>query len=146
MFGAIAKNYFADKLGVQRDKLVVVSVMPCIAKKFEAQREEFGTDGNPDVDYSISTHELASVIKQFNLDLKNLDDEEFDDPLGESTGAAVIFGKTGGVMEAALRTAYEWLTGQHLGCVDKLWLGLLPEDQNISGRQQLTGCPTRRAP
>ncbi len=118
MFGAIAKNYFADKLGVQRDKLVVVSVMPCIAKKFEAQREEFGTDGNPDVDYSISTHELASVIKQFNLDLKNLDEEEFDDPLGESTGAAVIFGKTGGVMEAALRTAYEWLTGETLENVE----------------------------
>jgi iron-only hydrogenase group A len=114
MFGAIAKSYFADKLGVQRDQLVVVSVMPCIAKKAEAAREEF----NKDVDYSISTHELAGLIKRFNFDLAKLEDEDFDDPLGESTGASVIFGKTGGVMEAALRTAYEWLTGETLENVE----------------------------
>lgn len=118
MFGAIAKNYFAEKLGIQRDKLVVVSVMPCLAKKYEAQREEFGQEGNPDVDYSISTHELAGLIQQFNFDLANLQEEDFDDPLGESTGAAVIFGKTGGVMEAALRTAYEWITGETLENVE----------------------------
>ena len=114
MFGAIAKSYFADKLGVQRDQLVVVSVMPCIAKKAEAAREEF----NKDVDYSISTHELAGLIKRFNFDLSKLEDEDFDDPLGESTGASVIFGKTGGVMEAALCTAYEWLTGETLENVE----------------------------
>ena len=118
MFGAIAKNYFADKLGVQKEKLAVVSVMPCIAKKYEAQRNEFAQDGCPDVDYSISTHELAGLIKQFNFDLAYLPEEDFDDPLGESTGAAVIFGKTGGVMEAALRTAYEWMTGETLENVE----------------------------
>ena len=118
MFGAIAKSYFAEKLGVQREQLIVVSIMPCIAKKYEAQREEFAMDENPDIDYSISTHELAGLIKQFNFDLKNLEDDDFDDPLGESTGAGVIFGKTGGVMEAALRTAYEWLTGETLEKVE----------------------------
>ena len=118
MFGSIAKSYFAEKLGVQREQLVVVSIMPCIAKKYEAQREEFSVDENPDIDYSISTHELAGLIKQFNFDLKNLEEDDFDDPLGESTGAGVIFGKTGGVMEAALRTAYEWLTGETLEKVE----------------------------
>lgn len=118
MFGAIAKNYFAEKLNVDRKNLVVVSVMPCIAKKFEASRPEFSVDGNADIDYSISTHELAMLIKAFNYDLAAMEPSEFDDPLGESTGAAVIFGKTGGVMEAALRTAYEWITGETLENVE----------------------------
>jgi NADP-reducing hydrogenase subunit HndD len=114
MFGAIAKTYFADKIGVNRKDMVVVSIMPCLAKKYECQRDEFSVDGNPDVDFSISTRELASFIKQANIDIKNLNDEEFDSPLGESTGAGVIFGNTGGVIEAACRTAYELYTGKKL--------------------------------
>ncbi len=114
MFGAIAKSYFAEKTGINRKDLVVVSVMPCLAKKYECQRDEFSVDGNPDVDYSISTRELANFIKQANIDIKNLHDEEFDAPLGESTGAGVIFGATGGVIEAACRTAYEIYTGKKL--------------------------------
>jgi len=114
MSGAIAKTYFADKIGVNRKDMVVVSIMPCLAKKYECQRDEFSVDGNPDVDFSISTRELASFIKQANIDIKNLHDEEFDSPLGESTGAGVIFGNTGGVIEAACRTAYELYTGKKL--------------------------------
>lgn len=118
MFGAIAKTYFADKIGVKRENLVVVSVMPCLAKKYECQRDEFKTNGNPDVDYSISTRELAHLIKQLNISFNELPDEDFDHPLGESTGAAVIFGTTGGVIEAAVRTAYEVHTGKALPKVD----------------------------
>ncbi len=118
MFGAIAKTYLADKIQVKRENLVVVSVMPCLSKKYEAQRDEFKVDGNPDVDYSISTRELAHLIKQSIGDLKNLPDEDFDRPMGESTGAGVIFGVTGGVIEAAVRTAYEIHTGKDLPKVD----------------------------
>ena len=118
MFGAIAKTYFAEKIGINRKDMVVVSIMPCLAKKYECQREEFSTDGNRDVDYSISTRELAAFIKQANIDLNNLEEEEFDSPLGESTGAGVIFGNTGGVIEAAVRTAYEIHTGKKLERVD----------------------------
>ncbi|HEX2920014.1 MAG TPA: NADH-dependent [FeFe] hydrogenase, group A6 [Bacteroidales bacterium] len=118
MFGAIAKTYFADKIKVNRKDLVVVSIMPCLAKKYECQRDEFAVDNNPDVDYSISTRELAAFIKQANIDLNNLEDEEFDTPLGESTGAGVIFGATGGVIEAACRTAYEIYTGKKLERID----------------------------
>ncbi|MDF9829604.1 NADP-reducing hydrogenase subunit HndD [Parabacteroides sp. PF5-6] len=107
MFGSIAKSYFAEKLGIKREDLVVVSVMPCLAKKYEAGRPEFAVDGNPDVDVSIYTRELARLIRYANIDFKNLPDSDFDQPLGESTGASVIFGATGGVMEAACRTAYE---------------------------------------
>ncbi len=118
MFGAIAKTYFADMMKVKREDLVVVSVMPCLAKKYEAQRDEFKVNGNPDVDFSISTRELAHLIKEFNIDFANLEDEDFDRPLGESTGAAVIFGATGGVIEAATRTAYELQTGKKLEKID----------------------------
>ncbi|NMB37871.1 MAG: 4Fe-4S binding protein [Bacteroidales bacterium] len=118
MFGAVAKNYLAKKMGVKREDLVVVSVMPCIAKKYECTRKEFSVDGNPDVDISISTVELASMIKMANIDFVSLPDEDFDHPLGESTGAAVIFGATGGVMEAAVRTAYEVFTGKTLERLD----------------------------
>lgn len=118
MFGAVAKTYFANQIGVKREDLVVVSVMPCLAKKYECQREEFKTDGNPDVDIAISTRELANLIKQSNLDFANLPDEDFDNPLGESTGAGVIFGVTGGVIEAATRTAYELFTGKTLEKVE----------------------------
>jgi len=114
MFGSIAKTYFADKIQTKRENMVVVSIMPCLAKKYESQREEFAVDGNPDVDFSISTRELAHLIKEANFDLMNLPDEDFDRPLGESTGAAVMFGTTGGVIEAATRTAYEMHTGENL--------------------------------
>lgn len=118
MFGAVAKNFFAKKLGIPREKMVVVSVMPCLAKKYEASRPEFAVDGNPDVDISISTRELAHLIKRCNIDFLSLPDEDFDRPLGESTGAGVIFGTTGGVIEAAVRTAVEWATGKPLEKVD----------------------------
>ncbi len=118
MFGAIAKSYFAEKIGVNREDLIVVSIMPCLAKKYECQRDEFKVDGNPDVDYSISTRELAAFIKQANIDFLGLPDEEYDDPLGESSGAGVIFGNTGGVIEAACRTAYELYTGKTLDRVE----------------------------
>jgi NADP-reducing hydrogenase subunit HndD len=118
MFGATVKTFFADKIGIPREKLISVSVMPCVAKKYECEREELGANGNPDVDYSITTRELARLIKMCNIDFKNLPEAKFDSPLGESTGAAVIFGATGGVMEAALRTAYEVITGQTLPKID----------------------------
>ena len=118
MFGAIAKTYFADKIKVARKDLVVISIMPCLAKKYECQREEFSVDGNPDVDFSISTRELAHLIKQANMDLNKLEEDDFDAPMGESSGAAVIFGATGGVIEAATRTAYELQTGKTLEKVD----------------------------
>ena len=118
MFGAIAKTYFADKLGIKREDLVVVSIMPCLAKKYECQRDEFSTHGNPDVDFAVSTRELAHLIKQANIDFTILPDQDFDRPMGESTGAAVIFGTTGGVIEAAARTAYEIFTGKTLEKVD----------------------------
>ena len=118
MFGAIAKSYWAEKMGIKREDLVVVSIMPCLAKKYECKREEFSVNGNPDVDYVLSTRELARLIKQFNLDLKEMPVADFDNPLGESTGAAVIFGATGGVIEAATRTAYEVFTGKQLEKID----------------------------
>ncbi len=118
MFGAVAKTYFAKKIGVDRKKLVVVSIMPCVAKKYECTREEFSVDGNPDVDYSVSTRELANLIKRANIDFLSLQDADFDNPLGQSTGASVIFGTTGGVIEAAVRTAYELHTGKDLNKVD----------------------------
>ncbi|MBO4488306.1 MAG: iron hydrogenase small subunit [Bacteroidales bacterium] len=118
MFGAIAKSYFAEKIGISREDMISVSVMPCLAKKYECSRDEFKVNGNPDVDYSISTRELASMIKQANIDLATLPESEFDSPLGESTGAAVIFGTTGGVIEAAVRTAYEVITKKSLPKID----------------------------
>ena len=108
MFGAIAKTYYADKLNVKRDDLVVVSIMPCLAKKYEAQRDEFKVEDNPDVDFSLSTRELAHLIKEANMDLENMPDEISIIRLGESTGAGVIFGATGGVIEAATRTAMSY--------------------------------------
>ena len=118
MFGAIAKSYFANKIGVKREDMIVVSVMPCLAKKYECGRDEFKVNGNPDVDYSISTRELAALIKQANIDFNSLEAIAFDSPLGESTGAAVIFGTTGGVIEAACRTAYEVITKKQLPKID----------------------------
>ncbi|MFI3299127.1 MAG: NADH-dependent [FeFe] hydrogenase, group A6 [Rikenellaceae bacterium] len=118
MFGSIAKSYFAEKIGVKREDMIVVSIMPCLAKKYECSRDEFKVDGIPDVDYSLSTREIAQLIKEANIDLSELPDEEFDSPMGSSTGAAVIFGTTGGVIEAAVRTAYELYTKKPLDKIE----------------------------
>ncbi len=116
MFGAVAKTYYAEKMGIDPKDIYVVSVMPCTAKKFEANRDDQSAAGNgiPDIDAVITTRELARMIKVAGLDFVNLPDEKADSPLGEYTGSAVIFGVTGGVMEAALRTAVETLTGEEL--------------------------------
>ena len=118
MEGAMVKSYFADKMGINPESIVVVSVMPCTAKKYEAARPELGKDGLQDVDYVLTVRELAKMIKQAGIDFAKLPEEKFDDLLGESTGAADIFGATGGVMEAALRTVYEKVTGKTLEKVD----------------------------
>ncbi|MGM0619571.1 MAG: NADH-dependent [FeFe] hydrogenase, group A6 [Bacteroidota bacterium] len=118
MFGSIAKTYFAEKMEIKREDLVVVSIMPCVAKKYECGRDEFKVNGNPDVDYAITTRELASLIKLANINFNRLSNEDFDQPLGESTGAGVIFGTTGGVIEAAVRTAYELYTKKPLPQID----------------------------
>ncbi|WP_312643954.1 NADH-dependent [FeFe] hydrogenase, group A6 [Hydrogenoanaerobacterium sp.] len=114
MFGAIAKTWYAEKNGIDPKNIVSVSIMPCTAKKFELARNDQKAAGVLDVDISLTTRELARMIQRAGLDFVNLPDEDFDDPMGESTGAAVIFGATGGVMEAALRTAVETLTGEEL--------------------------------
>lgn len=114
MFGALLKTYFAKKEGIDPKKIYVVSIMPCIAKKFERQRTEMKNNGLCDVDNVITTRELSRMIKQANIEFTQLEDSEFDHPMGEATGAAAIFGTTGGVMEAALRTAQDRLTGMDL--------------------------------
>lgn len=111
MMGAVIKTYWAEKNGVDPKDIVSVSVMPCTAKKFEIGREDQSAAGVPDVDIAITTRELGKMIERAGLDFVNLPDEEFDNPLSEDTGAAVIFGATGGVMEAAVRTANAWLNG-----------------------------------
>ncbi|MPW24535.1 NADH:ubiquinone oxidoreductase [Alkalibaculum sp. M08DMB] len=118
MFGALSKTYFAEKMGLKAEDIIVVSVMPCVAKKYEAARPELSEGSSSDVDIVITTRELALMIKEASIDFENLDDKEFDNPLGESTGASVIFGATGGVIEATLRTAYEFLTGKTLENVE----------------------------
>ena len=114
MFGAVAKTYYAQKMGWDPHDVVSVSVMPCTAKKYEASRPELGRDGYQDVDYVLTTRELAKLIRYVGLDLSVLPESEFDSPLGTGSGAGAIFGATGGVMEAALRTAYELYTGKTL--------------------------------
>lgn len=114
MFGAIIKSYYAEKMNLDPAKIFVVSVMPCIAKKYERTRPYEDGSGYPDVDAVITTRELARMIKQAHIEFVELEDEKFDDPLGESSGAAAIFGTTGGVMEAALRTVAEKLEGKEL--------------------------------
>ena len=118
MLGAIIKSYYAEKRGIDPRTIRVVSVMPCTAKKFEARRPEMGHDGMADVDAVITTRELARMIKEAGIAFDQLPDSDFDSLLGESTGAGVIFGATGGVMEAALRTAYETITGKTLENVE----------------------------
>ena len=137
MFGAILKTYYAEKNGIDPRNIVSVSVMPCTAKKFEITREDEDAAGVPDVDISITTRELARMIRRAGLNFTALPDEEFDMPLGADTGAAVIFGATGGVMEAALRTANDVLTGKDNGSVDFTEVrgmeGLKEATYNIAG-------------
>lgn len=114
MFGALAKTYYAEKRELEPSKIVSVSIMPCTAKKFEANRPEMRDSGYKDVDYVLTTRELAVMIKQAGIDFRALETDKYDSIMGESTGAAVIFGATGGVMEAAIRTAYEIVTGKEV--------------------------------
>ncbi|HOK44119.1 MAG TPA: NADH-dependent [FeFe] hydrogenase, group A6 [Thermoclostridium caenicola] len=118
MFGAMLKSYYAEKMGIDPSKIFVVSVMPCTAKKFEARRPELAATGYPDVDEVITTRELAEMIREAGIDFLNLKDEPFDDPMGEASGAGVIFGVTGGVMEAALRSVPYLLTGKDPDQID----------------------------
>lgn len=118
MSGAIIKTWYAEKMGIDPKDIVVVGIMPCTAKKFEIKRDDQAASGYPDVDYSLTTRELGRMIESAGIYFKHLPDEEFDNPLGDSTGAAVIFGATGGVMEAALRTAVEKLSGEELKSLD----------------------------
>lgn len=137
MFGAIAKTYYAEKMGIDPKDIVMVAVMPCTAKKFEIGRDDEDAAGVPDVDISITTRELARMIRQAGIKFNDLPEETFDNPLGESTGAAVIFGATGGVMEAALRTAVETLTGEELPSVDFVDVrgtaGIKTKTYNVAG-------------
>ena len=118
MFGAVIKSYYAEKNNIDPSKIYVVSVMPCIAKKFERTRDDMQGAGYDDVDAVITTRELARMIKQAHIDFTGLEDTTFDSPMGEATGAAVIFGTTGGVMEAALRTVQEKITGKSFDKLD----------------------------
>lgn len=114
MLGAIVKSYFAKKMNLDPKKIYLVSVMPCVAKKFEINRPEMQVDGIKDVDAVITTRDLATMIKQANIDFEKLEDSDFDNPMGEASGAGAIFGTTGGVMEAALRTATDMVEGKDL--------------------------------
>ncbi|WP_372999040.1 NADH-dependent [FeFe] hydrogenase, group A6 [Lutispora sp.] len=118
MLGALAKSYYAEKMNIDPNKIFVVSIMPCTAKKFESGREELTVDGLRDVDAVLTTRELAKMIKEAGIDFKALENDRFDKVMGESTGAAVIFGATGGVMEAALRTVADILEGKDLDNID----------------------------
>lgn len=118
MFGALTKTYYAQKAGIDPEKIFVVSIMPCTAKKYECTRPEMASSGYQDVDVVLTTRELAVMIRQAGIDFGALPEEEYDAPLGISTGAGVIFGTTGGVMEAALRTVYEIVTGKELPGID----------------------------
>ena len=114
MFGPLAKTYYTQKKGLKAENIVSVSIMPCTAKKFEAERPEMRASGYQDVDYVLTTREFAMMIKQAGIEFESMEEQNFDSIMGKSTGAAVIFGATGGVMEAALRTAYEIVTGEEV--------------------------------
>ncbi|MDP3057892.1 MAG: NADH-dependent [FeFe] hydrogenase, group A6 [bacterium] len=137
MFGALAKTYYANKKGIDPASVFVVSIMPCTAKKYEAARPEMNASGYPDVDVVLTTRELARMLKQAGIDWASLAQEDFDAPLGISTGAGVIFGATGGVMEAALRTVYEVVTGEELANVNFTVVrglqGIKEADVNVGG-------------
>ncbi|HEZ7987122.1 MAG TPA: NADH-dependent [FeFe] hydrogenase, group A6 [Ruminococcus sp.] len=130
MFGATAKTYYAEKMGIDPKDIVMVSIMPCTAKKFEIGREDQSAAGVPDVDFALTTRELGRMIERAGINFHALQDEKFDEPLGISTGAGVIFGATGGVMEAALRTAVYKLTGENV--TD------LPEVRGVEGIKEAT--------
>lgn len=132
MFGAVAKSYLCEKMNIDPKDMIVVSVMPCLAKKYEASRPEFEHNGVRDVDIVISTRELSKMLKEAGVDFATLQDGEFDQPLGESTGASVIFGASGGVLEAAVRTAYEWITNRTLENVE------FEEVRGIAGIKEAT--------
>ena len=137
MFGGILKTYYAEKNGIDPKDIVSVSIMPCTAKKFEIGRDDQDAAGLADVDIALTTRELARMIDRAGIKFPYLPDEEFDSPMGEDTGAAVIFGATGGVMEAALRTANDWLTGKDNGAVEfkevRGTAGLKEATYNIGG-------------
>ena len=139
MFGAVLKSYYAEMNNIKKEDIVVVSVMPCTAKKFECAREEEKVDGLTDVDYSITVRELCRMLERKDIAFMSLPNEEFDSPLGEKTGAGVIFGATGGVMEAALRTAADWLSGEELSVVDYKEIrgvkGLKETVYNVAGNE-----------
>lgn len=139
MFGAIIKSYYAKKFNIDPSKIFTVSVMPCIAKKYECTREEMEEDGLRDVDAVITTRELSRMIKQGNIEYTTLEDSEFDDPMGEASGAAAIFGTTGGVMEAALRTAADTLESKDLGQFEykdvRGGAGIKKASVNIAGKE-----------
>ena len=118
MFGAIAKTYYAEKIGKKPEDIKVVSVMPCISKKYEAKRDELENEGYSDVDIVLTTRELGAMIKEAGIDFNNLEKSDFDNPMGESTGAGDIFGTSGGVIEATIRTAYDTITGEELEKVE----------------------------
>ena len=130
MFGAMAKTYYAEKMGLDPKDIVMVSIMPCTAKKYEIGRDDQSAAGVPDVDYALTTRELGRMIERAGINFNALPDEKFDEPLGISTGAGVIFGATGGVMEAALRTAVYTLTGENV--ID------LPEVRGTEGIKEAT--------
>lgn len=139
MFGAVMKTYYAEKMGIDPKNMVVVGVMPCTAKKFETKRDGQSASGYPDVDIAITTRELARMIETAGIFFKHLPDEKFDNPFGESTGASTIFGASGGVMEAALRTAVEKLTGETLEDVDftevRGMQGVKEAEYDVAGRK-----------
>jgi NADP-reducing hydrogenase subunit HndD len=140
MFGAILKTYYAEKMGIDPAKIFVVSVMPCTAKKFEAARDELkNSSGYADVDAVLTTRELAQMIKEAGIEFNDLEDSDFDDPMGNATGAAVIFGATGGVMEAALRTVADILTGESLENIDYEQVrgveGIKTATVNVAGKE-----------
>ena len=148
MLGAVIKSYYAEKNHIDPKDIFVVSVMPCTAKKFEAKRPELSNDGLQDVDAVITTRELARMIKEAGIDFVNLPDEEFDPLLGESTGAGAIFGATGGVMEAALRTVADILEGKDLDAIEYTAVrgieGVKEATVNVAARR--SSSPSRTAP
>lgn len=139
MFGAIAKTYYAEKMGLKVEDIKVVSVMPCISKKYEAKRDELENEGYSDVDIVITTRELWAMIKEAGIDFNNLEKSDFDNPMGESTGAGDIFGTSGGVIEATIRTAYDKITGKELEKVEFEDLrgikGIKKATVNIEGKE-----------
>jgi len=137
MMGSLVKTYFAEKAGIPKEKIFHVSVMPCTAKKYEKDRANIDASGVKDVDAVLTTRELGRMVNEAGIDFVNLEDSDNDLPLGEYTGAATIFGATGGVMEAALRTGYEMITGETLESVDFVPLrgleGIKVAEVNVDG-------------